>query len=233
MFTYRSTSARLAVAGFAVVGLAAAGCSSSSSSSSSSAASSAAASSPAAAAPTSASASASATGTGPVNVLYAGSLVNLMTKQIGPAFTKASGYTVTGESAGSTALVTDIKGKVDKGDVFISASPKATATLMGSANGDWVSWYVSYASSTVVLGYSHADDKVGQHGTPGWVGTAHHWQYRLGLTQILTPRWTASSMPSKIRCLASAMVRVSSAVGSPWIPNIFFWNDPRWSNARM
>jgi hypothetical protein len=25
------------------------------------------------------------------------------------------------------------------------------------------------------------------------VGTAHHWQYRLGLTQILTPRWTASA----------------------------------------
>ena len=41
-------------------------------------------------------------------VLYAGSLVNLMTKQIGPAFQKASGYSVTGESAGSTALVTDI-----------------------------------------------------------------------------------------------------------------------------
>ena len=47
--------------------------------------------------------------------------------------------------------------------------------------------------TTVLLGYSHADDKVGEHGTPGWVGTAHHWQYRLGVTQILTPRWTASA----------------------------------------
>jgi len=47
--------------------------------------------------------------------------------------------------------------------------------------------------TTVVLGYSQAHDLVGQHGTPGWVGTAHHWQYRLGLTQILTPRWTASA----------------------------------------
>jgi molybdate/tungstate transport system substrate-binding protein len=150
MFTYRSTRARLAVAGFAVLGLAAAGCSSSSSSSSSSASSSAAASSPAA----SASASAAATGSGAVNVLYAGSLVNLMTKQVGPAFTKATGYTVTGESAGSTALVTDIKGKVYKGDVFISASPKATAMLMGTANGDWVTYYVSFASSNVVLGYN-------------------------------------------------------------------------------
>jgi molybdate/tungstate transport system substrate-binding protein len=87
-------------------------------------------------------------------VLYAGSLVNLMQKQIGPAFQTASGYSVTGESAGSTALVTDIKGKVYKGDVFISASPTATKTLMGASNGNWVSWYASFATSNVVLGYN-------------------------------------------------------------------------------
>jgi molybdate/tungstate transport system substrate-binding protein len=152
MLKYRSTRARFAVVGLAFIGLAAAGCSSSSSSSSSSAASSpaASASSPAA----TASPSSTATGTGTVNVLYAGSLVNLITKQVGPAFQTASGYSVTGEGAGSTALVTDIKGKVYKGDVFISASPTATKTLMGTANGDWVSWYVSFATSNVVLGYN-------------------------------------------------------------------------------
>ena len=150
MLTYRSTRARLAVVGLAFIGLAAAGCSSSTSSSSSPAASSTAASSPAA----TASASSAATGTGAVNVLYAGSLVNLITKQVGPAFQTASGYSVTGTGAGSTALVTDIKGKVYKGDVFISASPTATKTLMGSANGDWVTWYVSFASSKLVLGYN-------------------------------------------------------------------------------
>jgi len=152
MLIFRSTRARFAVAGLAFIGLAA-GCSSSSSSSSSSAASSPAAPASSAAS-SSASASSAPTGSGAVNVLYAGSLVNLITKQVGPAFQTASGYSVTGKGAGSTALVTDIKGKVDKGDVFISASPKATATLTGSANGDWVSWYVSYASSNVVLGYN-------------------------------------------------------------------------------
>ena len=150
MLTYRSTRARFAVVGLAFIGLAAAGCSSSTSSSSSPAASSPAASSPAA----TASASSTATGTGAVNVLYAGSLVNLITKQAGPAFQTASGYSVTGAGAGSTALVTDIKGKVYKGDVFISASPTATKTLMGSANGDWVTWYASFASSNLVLGYN-------------------------------------------------------------------------------
>ena len=48
-----------------------------------------------------------------------------------------------------------------------------------------------------------------------------------------TPRSTAFSMPSKISFLASEIVLVSSSVGSPSIPNIFFWNDPRWSKARM
>lgn len=47
--------------------------------------------------------------------------------------------------------------------------------------------------TTVTMGYSIAHDKVGEHGTPGWIDTARHWQYRLGVTQILTPRWTTSA----------------------------------------
>jgi hypothetical protein len=46
------------------------------------------------------------------------------------------------------------------------------------------------------------------------------------------PCSTAFNMPSKIRCFASEIFSVSSSEGSPSIPNIFFWNDPRWSNAR-
>ena len=47
-----------------------------------------------------------------------------------------------------------------------------------------------------------------------------------------SPLSAAACMPSQIRCLASAMVSLCSSLGSPSIPNIFFWNDPRWSNAR-
>jgi hypothetical protein len=47
------------------------------------------------------------------------------------------------------------------------------------------------------------------------------------------PRSTAISMPSKISRLASVIFSVSSGVGSPSMPNIFFWNEPRWSKARM
>jgi Protein of unknown function (DUF3570) len=47
--------------------------------------------------------------------------------------------------------------------------------------------------TTVSLGFTRAKDLVGQKGTPGWIDTATHWQYRAGLTQVLTPRWLASA----------------------------------------
>jgi molybdate/tungstate transport system substrate-binding protein len=93
-------------------------------------------------------------GSGPVNVLYAGSLVNLMEKQIGPAFDKATGYDFTGFSAGSSALATQIKGKVHAGDVFVSASPAVNDTLTGDANGNWLSWSATFATSPLVIGYN-------------------------------------------------------------------------------
>ena len=121
-----------------------------------------------------------------MNVLYAGSLVNLMQKQIGPAFQTASGYSVTGESAGSTALVTDIKGKVYKGDVFISASPTATKTLMGSANGDWVTWYASFASANLVLGYNPNSKFAAQLKSEPWYTAIATPGLKLGFTDPAT-----------------------------------------------
>ncbi|HET9077808.1 MAG TPA: extracellular solute-binding protein, partial [Acidimicrobiales bacterium] len=95
-----------------------------------------------------------ARGSGPVDVLYAGSLVDVMEKRIGPAFHAATGYSLQGFAAGSTALASQIKGKVRQGDVFISASPTVNATLEGPANGGWVSWYATFAVSPLVLGYN-------------------------------------------------------------------------------
>jgi molybdate/tungstate transport system substrate-binding protein len=106
---------------------------------------------------TSAYASSSTTTTqakGPVNVLYAGSLVQTMEQVIGPRFDAATGYTFTGFSAGSDALATQIKDGVQKGDVFISASPAVNQELAGTANGDWVTWYVTFATAPLVIGYN-------------------------------------------------------------------------------
>ena len=61
--------------------------------------------------------SATPTGSGPVDVLYAGSLVDLMTKTIGPGFHTATGYTFNGTSGDSGTLANEIRGKTIVGDV--------------------------------------------------------------------------------------------------------------------
>ena len=91
---------------------------------------------------------------GKVEVLYAGSLVNLMERSVGPAFEKETGLHFQGYAAGSNLIANQIKGKLRRGDVFISASPKVNPGLMGAANGDHVSWYVTFAESPLMIGYN-------------------------------------------------------------------------------
>ena len=93
-------------------------------------------------------------GGGPVDVLYAGSLVDLMEHAVGPAFDGATGYTFSGYAGGSDALAAEIRGRTQLADVFVSASPKVNATLEGPTNGHWVSWYAAFATSPLVLGYN-------------------------------------------------------------------------------
>jgi len=94
-----------------------------------------------------------AKGPGPVNVLYAGSLVTLLQTKIDAAFHRATGDTVTGIPGGSTALAGEIRGGVRRADVFVSASPTTNASLEGPANGGWVTWYLTFATSPLLLGY--------------------------------------------------------------------------------
>src|ERR1700685_4039751 len=65
---------------------------------------------------------------GDVDVISAGSLDTLMTKTVGPAFHKATGYTLVDTSGGSSTDAADIKNKVDVEDVFVSASPAVDTT---------------------------------------------------------------------------------------------------------
>jgi molybdate/tungstate transport system substrate-binding protein len=89
-----------------------------------------------------------------VNVLYAGSLVNIMERSIGSAFEQKSGDRFQGYAGGSNKLANEIKGKLRRGDVFVSANPKVDDQLMGQANGDWVRWYIAFAESPLVIGYN-------------------------------------------------------------------------------
>ncbi|MGN6722634.1 MAG: extracellular solute-binding protein [Marmoricola sp.] len=121
-----------------------------------------------------------------LNVLYAGSLVNLMEKQIGPGFDAATGNTFTGFGAGSTALVAQIKGKVHQGDIFISASPKANADLTGAANGSWETWYIKFASAGLVLGYNPNSKFAHDLKTKPWYQVITEPGFRLGTTDPAT-----------------------------------------------
>jgi molybdate/tungstate transport system substrate-binding protein len=90
---------------------------------------------------------------GTVSALFAGSLLNFMEHNFGPSFAKATGYGYKGFGGGSTEVAAQIKGDVRQGDVFISASSTADKLLEGSANGKWVSWYTTFASSPLLLAY--------------------------------------------------------------------------------
>jgi molybdate/tungstate transport system substrate-binding protein len=124
----------------------------------------------------------SASQKGSVSVLYAGSLQALMNSHIGPAFQKATGYTFNGYPAGSKDLASEIKGKVRVGDVFISAAPAVNATLEGSANGNWVSWYAPFATTKLVLGYNTSSSYAKALRTQPWYRVIAQPGLRLGFT---------------------------------------------------
>lgn len=122
-----------------------------------------------------------------ISVLYAGSLVNLMEKKIGPAFTQTSGYPYEGEGKGSTALANEIKGKLRTPDIFISADANVDKNLMGSANGNYVSWYTPFARTSIVIGYNPsgklaADFQAAANGTKPWYQVLEEPGVRLGRT---------------------------------------------------
>lgn len=89
-----------------------------------------------------------------VTAIYAGSLVDIMEKALGPEFMTATGDPFEGFGGGSNEDAAAIKGKVRTADVFVSAAASADQELEGAANGDWVSWYTTFTSSDLVLGYN-------------------------------------------------------------------------------
>jgi molybdate/tungstate transport system substrate-binding protein len=123
---------------------------------------------------------------GTVNVLYAGSFLDLLQQQLAPAFLKATGYTVSGISAGSSALASEISGGTVVGDVFISASPTADTSLQGAANGNWVATYDEFATSPLVLGYNPTSRFAKALRTQPWYRVVDRTGFLLGRTDPAT-----------------------------------------------
>lgn len=130
--------------------------------------------------------SSAATHSGSLSVLYAGSLLDLMQQKLAPAFHRATGYTVVGVTNGSNALATEIKGGTQVGDVFISASPTVNATLEGSANGSWVSSYLEFGKSNLLLGINPNSSFARALRTRPWYDVVDRAGFLLGRTDPAT-----------------------------------------------
>ena len=115
-------------------------------------------------------------------MLYAGSLVHVMQDGIGPAFTRASGDRLAGDPGGSVALANAVRAKLQRADVFISAEPTVNASLMGPGNGAWVSWYVPFAASPLVLAYNPKSRFASSLQTQPWYQVLAESGFRLGRT---------------------------------------------------
>ena len=90
-----------------------------------------------------------------VSVLYAGSLATVMENGLGPAFSKATGFEYKGEAQGSLGGARMIRDHLRSPDVFISADPSVNeSVLMGRSNEEIVTWFLTLASSQLVLAYN-------------------------------------------------------------------------------
>jgi molybdate/tungstate transport system substrate-binding protein len=126
-------------------------------------------------------------GSGPVHVMYAGSLTRFFEKKLGPAFEAATGFTFQGEGKGSVAIANLIKGKVKTPDVFISADPTVDASLQGESNGNYVSWWAPFARTELVIAWSaksrfRQDFEAARSGKPTWESVLEKPGMRLGRT---------------------------------------------------
>jgi len=78
-----------------------------------------------------------------------------MENGLGPAFVKETGCSYQGEAQGSLGAAQMIHDRVRTPDVFISADPSVNwNVLMGPSNGKIVKWFITLASSQLVLAYS-------------------------------------------------------------------------------
>jgi molybdate/tungstate transport system substrate-binding protein len=108
--------------------------------------------------------------------------VNLMERSAGPAFEQKSGDRFQGYAGGSNKVANEIKGKLRRGDVFISANPKVDDQLMGEANGNWVEWYIAFAESPLVIGYNPASRFVDDLKNKPWYEVLAEPGLKLGRT---------------------------------------------------
>jgi Protein of unknown function (DUF3570) len=107
-----------------------------------------------------------------------------------------------------TAYELGVQGLVRDSTLSLSVSSSREPDYQANAVNLDVAHEVFGGMTTLSLGYSRGADKVGKKGVVGWIDDALHWQYRAGVTQILTPRWLVS--------VNAEAINDSGYLGSPY-----------------
>ncbi len=89
-----------------------------------------------------------------VRVAHAGSLSNLVSATMLPAFKELCGADGTEVSGPSVMLADQIKSGAVTADVFLSAGAQVNQQLLGPRNGNWASWFLVFARNEMVINYS-------------------------------------------------------------------------------
>ncbi len=130
----------------------------------------------------------------------------LVRKSIADKVSLSAGYYVDAVSNASIDVVTtaspfkETRQAYDLGADWLVRDSIVSLGLYASREPDYdanavsldISHEVFGAMTTISLGFTRASDDVRKAYEPAFQDVAKHWQYRFGLTQILSPRWLAS-----------------------------------------
>src|SRR5215470_1274682 len=92
-----------------------------------------------------------AQGGGTLHVALAGTMEQVISRQIGPAFTAATGYRLDITRQSSVLLANRIAAGDLKPDVYISSDANVMELVMGLDNNDRARWYLPILRSRTVL----------------------------------------------------------------------------------
>jgi hypothetical protein len=130
----------------------------------------------------------------------------LLRKSIADRVSLSAGYYVDAVSNASIDVVTyaspfsERRTAVDAGMDWLVRDSTLSLSYNRSTEPDYIAEGAGFdvatevygGMTTVSLGFTRSRDLVGQKLAVGWIDRATHWQYRAGITQILTPRWLVS-----------------------------------------
>ena len=167
----------------------------------------------------------------------------LVRKKIADSFSLSAGYYIDSVSNASIDVVTtaspyrETRSEYNVGLDYVYRDAHITFNSTDSTEADYIAKSNSLdiaqetfgGMTTVNLGFTRGEDQVFKHRDPSFRDFASHWQYRLGVAQILTPHWLMSINTEAIsdNGFLSSPYRVARVFGAA-VPE----NDPRTRSSR-